>query len=160
MGKVKELAIVLDEVAECGETLTRSAEKLRDLVSVIDDLVSCGKALKDSALSLKEYFTAAPKTGQNDAPLVKEEKSKPKTSKAKSKEPAEPETEKTVEPAPETAKTYTKEEVRKILAGISQSGYKEKVIGILAKYGSGNITGLKPEDYAAVVAEAEGLVNG
>ncbi|WP_298031028.1 hypothetical protein [uncultured Dysosmobacter sp.] len=155
MGKMKELATVLDRIANSGDALTRSAEKLRDLVTVIDDLAGCGKALKDLALSLKEYFTASPETAQDGAPLVKEEKSKPRTSKAKQAEPGP-----LPEPEPKTAKAYTKEEVRKILAGISQSGYKEQVIGILAKYGSGNITGLKPEDYAAVVAEAEELTNG
>ena len=57
----------------------------------------------------------------------------------------------------EDAKTYTKEEVRKILAGVSAGGHKEEVKALIAKYGADTLTNLDPAHYAAIVADAETL---
>ncbi len=142
MGKMKELSTVLDEIVTCGETLVQGAEKLRDMMEIIDGLAECGKTLIASGKALREYFSA-------DEEPVKAEPKK----KAAKKEP-EP------EPTAEPEKTYTKEDVRKVLSGASQSGHRSEVIALLKKYGADNITALDEKNYAAVIAEAEVLMNG
>ena len=138
MGKMKELSTVLDEIVTCGETLVQGAEKLRDMMEIIDGLAECGKALVASGKALREYFST------DEEPV----KAEPKKKAAKK------------EPEPEPEKTYTKEDVRKVLSGASQSGHRSEVIALLKKYGADNITALDEKNYAAVIAEAEVLMNG
>lgn len=142
MNKMKELSTVLDEIVTCGETLVQGAEKLRDMMEVIDGLAECGKTLIASGKALREYFST-------DEEPVKADPKKKSTSK-------EPEP----KPAAEPEKTYTKEDVRKVLAEVSQNGHRSEVIALLKKYGARNITALDEKNYAAVVAEAEVLMNG
>ena len=137
MGKMKELSTVLDEIVTCGETLVQGAEKLRDMMEIIDGLAECGKTLMSSGRALKEYF------------------SEPAEEPVKKKAPAK----KKQEPEPEAEITITKEDVRKVLSEVSQAGHRAEVIGLLKKYGAGNITNLDAKDYAAVIAEAEELKN-
>ena len=135
MGKMKELSTVLDEIVTCGETLVQGAEKLRDMMEIIDGLAECGKTLISSGRALKEYF------------------SEPAEEPVKKKAPAK----KKQAPEPEAEITITKEDVRKVLSEVSQAGHRAEVIALLKKYGVGNITNLDAKDYAAVIAEAEGL---
>ena len=53
--------------------------------------------------------------------------------------------------------TYKLADVRKKLVALSQAGKNKEVTKLLAKYGSKNITGLDPANYAAVMAEADEL---
>lgn len=137
MGKMKELSTVLDEIVTCGETLVQGAEKLRDMMTTIDGLAECGKALIASSKALREYFSTDEIS----------EKSTPRKATAKK------------ESETETQKTYTKQDVRKILSKASQNGHRSEVIGLLKKYGADNITALNQNDYAAVIAEAEVMTN-
>ena len=84
------------------------------------------------------------------------EKQEPKKLAAlKKKAKAEPVKE---EPAAaEEAKTYTKEEVRQILADKSRKGFGPQVKSIINAHGADNLTGLDPAEYEAVIAEAEAL---
>ena len=139
MGKMKELSTVLDEIVTCGETLVQGAEKLRDMMEIIDGLAECGKTLISAGRTLRDYFsdTAEPEPA-------------PKKTNKKAAKP---------EPEAEPEKVYTKEDVRKVLAEVSQAGHRTEVISLLKKYGAGNITNLDAKDYAAVIAEAEELKN-
>ena len=56
-------------------------------------------------------------------------------------------------------KTYSKEEVRGILAGKSTKGYGKEVKALLSKYGADKLSTLNPKHYAAVAAEAEDIGN-
>lgn len=56
-------------------------------------------------------------------------------------------------------KTYSKEDVRGILAGESAKGYGKEVKALLSKYGADKFSTLSPEHYAAVVAVAEEIGN-
>ena len=62
---------------------------------------------------------------------------------------------------PEPAKEYSKEDVRRILAAKANEAegiYKSRVKALVQKYGNGgNLTDVKPEDYAALAQEAEGI---
>ena len=137
MGKMKELSTVLDEIMTCGETLVQGAEKLRDMMEIIDGLAKCGKSLISSGKALRDFFSE-----------TEEPKSAPKKTVKKDPKP---------EPAAIPKKTISKEDVRKVLAEVSQSGLRNEVIELLKKHGADNITALKPELYETIIKEAEGL---
>lgn len=60
-------------------------------------------------------------------------------------------------PAKETEKAITIEEVRAVLASKTQAGKRREVKELLMKYDSGKLSGVKPENYAALLADAEAL---
>ena len=64
-----------------------------------------------------------------------------------------------VEEAP--AKVYTYEEVRAVLAEKSRTGFRAEVKAILTAHGVKQLSDVKdPDEFAAIVAEAEGIGNG
>lgn len=66
-------------------------------------------------------------------------------------------TEQAVEKQEEMEHTVTIEDVRAVLASKSQSGKTREVKGLLLKYDAGKLSGVKPEDYPALLKEAEAL---
>ena len=68
------------------------------------------------------------------------------------------------ETPPEPAPSYTKEDVRKVLAqkAAEDNGkFRAEVKSLVKKYGKGGaLKNVAPEDYAALIAEAEALGNG
>ena len=54
-------------------------------------------------------------------------------------------------------KKITIEEVRAVLAAKSQDGKRKEVKDLLLKYDSGKLSGVKPEDYPALLADGEAL---
>lgn len=123
--------------------------KTNDLSTTINEMITCGEgilgALKDitvygermikAAKQLKEILTA------DGLPAVK----------ATELTKALPEKIET--------KTYSKEDVRGILAGKSAKGYGKEVKALLLKYGADKLSALSEEHYAAVIAEAEVIGN-
>lgn len=63
------------------------------------------------------------------------------------------------EPDPPKAETptITIDQVRAVLGQKSKDGKKAQVKALLLKYDSGKLSGVKPEDYPALLAEAEVL---
>lgn len=112
--------------------------KMSELSMVIDEMIACGEGMIKAAKQLKELFSA------NTQP---EEKALPET-KAE-----------TLPKEETTAKSYSKEEVRGILASKSAKGHGNDVKALLSKYGADKLSTLIPEHYAAVVAEAEVIGN-
>ena len=55
--------------------------------------------------------------------------------------------------------TYTKEDVRAVLASKSAAGYKKEVKELLEKYGAQQLKQVNPDDYAAILKEAEVIGN-
>jgi len=49
------------------------------------------------------------------------------------------------------------EEVRAVLASKSQDGKTKEIKALLEKYDAGKLSGVKPEDYPALLKEAEAL---
>lgn len=60
-------------------------------------------------------------------------------------------------PAEPEKKEISIEEVRAVLAAKTQSGKRREVKELLLKYDSGKLSGVKPENYAALMADAEAL---
>lgn len=64
------------------------------------------------------------------------------------------------EPAPEPTKTCTYEEARAVLAEKSRTGFRAEVKSILTAHGLKQLSDAKgPEEFAAIVAEAEAIGN-
>lgn len=63
------------------------------------------------------------------------------------------------QPAPEQkAETVTFVQLRSRLSEISRAGHTQEVKELIAKYGAEKLSDIAEADYAAVLAEAEGLV--
>ena len=61
--------------------------------------------------------------------------------------------------APESAPSYTKEDVRGVLASKSAAGFKKEVKELLEKFGAQQLKQIDPNDYAAILKEAEVIGN-
>lgn len=116
--------------------------KMSELSAMIDNLISCGETLAETGRALKEFYSVT-----DDAPARPEKKKK--ESPAPKEEPA--------------AKQYSKEEVRGILAkkaNEAEGRHKAEVKAIVRKYGNGgSLTDVDEKDYAALVADVEGLTD-
>ena len=60
-------------------------------------------------------------------------------------------------PAKPEKKEISIEEVRAVLAAKTQAGKRREVKELLLKYDSGKLSGVNPENYAALLADAEAL---
>lgn len=60
-------------------------------------------------------------------------------------------------PEAPSQKAISIEEIRAVLASKAQAGKRREVKELLLKYDSGKLSGVKPEDYAALMADAEAL---
>jgi hypothetical protein len=120
--------------------------KMSELSLVLQELKSCGEMLVSISESLTEMFSAADEPVQE----VPEEKPEPEKKKASAKKKDEV-------PVAEPVKEYTFTEVRTILADKSKAGHTAAVKEILAKHGAEKLSEIRPEEYAAVIAEAEVL---
>ena len=56
-----------------------------------------------------------------------------------------------------TTSDVTLEQVRNVLANKSNDGKRQEVKELLFKYNAGNLSGVKPEDYPALIEEAKNL---
>jgi len=113
--------------------------KMSNLDLVLDEMITAGQKMIDAATALKEMFTE-----------TASEISKVET-KAKEKEA----------PAQESAvKKYSFQDVRGIMASLAGKGKKAEAKALLTKYGANRLSDVKEEDYPALVAKAEVIVNG
>ena len=69
----------------------------------------------------------------------------------------QPQEESPVQPPVKESKKIGIETVRAVLAEKSRAGKTRDVKALLMKYDAGKLSGVKPEDYAALLAEAEVL---
>ena len=130
MSRMNELATALDELTEVGHRL-----------------VACGEDLIKAAARVKECFS-------DDDEEAKPAKAPGKRRSAKAPEPEqEPEP---AEPEAPAARTYTKEEVRAMLADLSQSGHRVEAKALVKKYADGgSLTDIDPARYPELVEEAQ-----
>jgi len=89
------------------------------------------------------------------APEPVTKKPKPAAAKASASVAGEPEAPAAETPAP--SPTVTLEQVRAKLTELSQSGKKDDIKVLIAKFGGTKLTDLKAEQYADVLAAAEAL---
>lgn len=129
--------------------------KMSELSMMLDNLITCGTKLAETAMALKEFYSSdAQEQPTPDKKTSSKKSSKKQEPPAQTPDPA---------PQPEPVKEYSKEDVRKILAAKANEAegiYKAQVKALVQKYGNGgSLTNVKPEDYAALAAEAEVIGN-
>ena len=117
------------------EDVTRLAQMMNGVADSMEALAGC---IRDCSASLTE-----------DAGAVQEDSTPPKES-PKEKPPK----------AEESAKEWSLEEVRMVLADKSRAGHTEEVRALISKYGAERLSDIKPADFAALMAEAEVIGNG
>lgn len=116
--------------------------KMSNLDLVLDEMIEAGQQMIKTATELKSIFSET-------APVEKEA----------APEPINEEKEKAPAPEPEVKK-YTFQEVRGIMATLAGTNKKAEAKALLTKYGADRLSAVKEEDYAALVADAEVLLNG
>ena len=116
--------------------------KMSNLDMVLDEMIEAGQQMIKAATELKAIFSET-------APLEKEAVPEP-INKEKKEAPA---------PEPEVKK-YTFQEVRGIMATLAGTNKKAEAKALLTKYGADRLSAVKEEDYTALVADAEVLLNG
>lgn len=121
--------------------------KMSELSQVLDEIIACGEGMIKAANALKDIFSST-----EEAPAKTETKAAKKV--VTKQEAAEPEAAK-AEPAP----TYTKEDVRGVLASKSAAGFKKEVKELLEKFGAQQLKQVDPKDYAVLLKEAEVIGN-
>ena len=126
------------------KTEENKMSKMSELSQALDEMIACGEGMIKAANAIKDIFSST-----EEAPEKKEPKSTKKATKAS--EPAK------VKETPEP--TYTKEDVRAVLASKSAAGYKKEVKELLEKYGAQQLKQVNPDDYAAILKEAEVIGN-
>lgn len=124
--------------------------KMSELSQVLDELTRCGEALIKTAATIREIFTETSQENISKPPTGPKEVK----GSTKGQNPANTVQQKE-EPAP--APTIKKEEVRAVLAAKSSAGLKDEVKALLGKYGATQLKQVKPEDYSALIKEAEML---
>ena len=120
--------------------------KMSELSQVLDEMIACGEGMIKAANALKDIFSST-----EEAPA----KTETKTAKKATKQDATLTEESKSEPTP----TYTKEDVRGVLAAKSAAGFKKEVKELLEKFGAQQLKQVDPKDYAALLKEAEVIGN-
>ena len=114
--------------------------KIKELAGLLEELVDTGKTMVNCAQSLIRIAESIKELFSSKTIEVVEE-----------------------EMAPELppVKAYTKEDVRSILAGLAQNGYREESKALVRKYSNGgSLTDVPPENYVDLVYEAEEIRRG
>ena len=116
----------------------KEAEMAKDeLLDNIQKFVLCGRAMLDALEQIAIQSTGFKVQSADETPV-------------------EPEPVKAEEP-----KTATMEEVRGLLAEKSRNGFRAEVKALLSAHGVKQLSDVKsPEEFAAIVAEAEVIGNG
>lgn len=115
--------------------------KMNELIQTLDALIACGETLIRSASAIREMFKSdAELTPAHDPDLPWPEKGEP----VQQVLPME---------GPE-AKTYAKEDVRAMLAELSQTGHRAEAKALVSKYsGGGTFADVPAAKYNDLVKE-------
>lgn len=118
--------------------------RMSELSQVLDEMIACGEGMIKATNAIKDIFSSTEETPEKTETMPTKKSNKaPETAKA--------------EEAPEPI--YTKEDVRAVLASKSAAGYKKEVKELLEKYGAQQLKQVNPDDYAALLKEAEVIGN-
>ena len=118
--------------------------RMSELSQVLDEMIACGEGMIKATNAIKDIFSSTEETPEKTETMPNKKSNKaPETAKA--------------EEAPEPI--YTKEDVRAVLASKSAAGYKKEVKELLEKYGAQQLKQVNPDDYAALLKEAEVIGN-
>lgn len=123
--------------------------KMNELSMLLDNLIKCGETLAETTRALKAFYSSD-----------NEPSAAPAKPLSPTEEPAAPEAK---QPESKPEKTYSKEEIRAMLAAKANEAdgiYKVDVRNLVRKYGNGgSLTDVDPRNYAALAAEVEGIGN-
>lgn len=118
--------------------------RMSELSQVLDEMIACGEGMIKATNAIKDIFSSTEETPEKTETMPTKKSNKaPETAKA--------------EEAPEPI--YTKDDVRAVLASKSAAGYKKEVKELLEKYGAQQLKQVNPDDYAALLKEAEVIGN-
>lgn len=112
--------------------------RMNELSQALDEIRSVGEKLITISDLLRTCFSA--KDTEAPAPVAAAEKAMPV---AETEQPEAPQ--------------LTFMDVRRVLSAKSREGRTAEVKALIAKYGADKLSDLSPENYAALVAEAEVL---
>lgn len=101
--------------------------KMKDLFGALSAICDHARGILEEAESIKEMFSA-----QEDQKMIEAEFTEPE-------------------------KTYTIEDVRAVLIAKTKAGYRKEVKALLEAHGAEKLNDLAPGEYAATIAEAEGI---
>lgn len=121
-------------------------EKKKELLSIVNDGITAFEGFVNAAKEMVSHGEKLVKISKDIKELLIEDNTKT-TKDAKEK------TKKTENV------TYTKEDVRAVLAEKSAAGFGKEVKELLTKYGADKLSTLSPESYEAVIAEAKEIKN-
>ena len=109
--------------------------KMKELSQALDEMVACGEGLIRAANAIREALSDEPQPEPQHA--AKEEA--------------------VAAPAMEPQKKYSFMDVRKAFSAKSRAGYTEQVKALIASYGAKKLSGVKEEDYPALMADLEAI---
>lgn len=110
--------------------------KMSNLDIVLDEMITAGQKMIEAATALREIFSAT--ESEESVTMAPVENNEPK---------------------PEVKK-YSFQEVRGIMASLAGTGKKAEAKALLTKFGANRLSDVKEDDYVALVAAAEELING
>ncbi len=141
------------EMTDISKTLDQVITAGDEIVGALKETVGASEAILTAIKELRELFS-------NEDGVTDKERaaSLPESKEGPAPVPA-PVPASEAKSAPDS-KTYSFTDVRGIMAGLSGTDKKEKARAILKKFGANRLSEVKPEDYAALVAEAEVIANG
>lgn len=109
--------------------------KMKELSQALDEMVACGEGLIRAANAIREILSDEPQP--ETQPAAKEEA--------------------VAAPAKESERKYSFIDVRKAFSAKSRAGYTEQVKALIASYGAEKLSGVKEEDYPALMADLEAI---
>ena len=120
--------------------------KIKDLAAAVSSLRNAAGLLTDIADFLSQQT--------EDSPALETSAESHEPVQDTQTAPAEPSA-----PAEQIEPELTLEDVRGVLSDIARSGNREGVKSLLEKYGASKLSAIDPNDYAALLKDAEGLKN-
>lgn len=128
--------------------------KTSELSAIIDEMIECGNGLVKAATALKDFYSSTEETKVESKAM---NENQPLQTKNTAKEAIST-------PPAEDVKTYSKEDVRALLAqkaNESDGKFKTVVKDLVKKYSDGGtLKDIAAENYAALLAELEVATNG
>lgn len=111
--------------------------KMSNLDQILDEMITAGQKMIEAANELRDIFSNTSESVETETktPVTKEE---PKTEDKK----------------------YSFQEVRGIMATLAGKGKKSEAKALLTKFNANRLSEVKEDDYSALVAAAEELING
>lgn len=114
-----------------------------ELIELLDSIITCRESMAKVGKLLKEVLPETP----DAIPQNPKDEAASKTKSTPAKLPEQAKT-----PA---ATVYTFTEVRKAFSAKSHAGFTDQIRELISKYGADRLSGVKEEDYPALMADLE-----